>query len=843
MGAGGLRLPFRLASVSETPGYQAIMLNRILASVLVVSLLACSDSNNNPPPPAPAPEPEPTFELNAEIRRTEYGIPHVVADDWQSLGYGFGYAYAQDNYCVTMREIVYASGRSSELFGEAAGNTDSDFLFRYLNGTDEEFEERFVSQLPQFTRDLTQGFARGMNRYFRETGAENLPEGDFGCRDADWLYEITEIDLFKHMGREALRGSSDNGTFRSALLAVEGPEGEGATGGLTDEQLNALSAGAAAAAQGLRRFDRGSNGLAVGSDSSQTGAGLLLGNPHQPWFGAGAWYQAHLTLPGEYDVAGAALHGFPFIGIGFNKDVAWTHTVSLANRFSLYQLKLNPDNPLEYEYDGEMRDIVPVEVSIQVKLADDSLEERTFTFYESHFGPVVNLRGVSEFLDGWPMFDGTVLAFRDANLLTGVRGIEQWINKGKATDIGGYVDALATIGNPVFHEIAADRSGEAFYGEISAIPFITQEQLDTCINGIIGPLLADATTNVIISLDGSTSACEWGEDPEAPEGTNLYGASQLPQLRTTDYVGNSNNSYWLSNVDQPLEGFPTIMGPVGHEGQQQFLRTRIGHLMVQERKAATDGLSDTPLFDLETLKGLMYANRVFGAEVALDDMLQFCDESAPESVAPACGALAAWDRRVDLDSQAGAAVFTEVWRGLRSRLGTGFQNVISNTTFWTVDYDPADPLNTPSGIDLSRASNLDLLGQVFQEAQDRLENAGVALDADWGQIQYLQRGNENVPIHGGAGTMGVYGAIGVGLSEGGYVNPRSGNSYIQAVTWDESDCPVADVILVPSQSTDPASPHFADQTKLYSDKAWVRFPFCEEDVSSAQIGDTLLLQE
>ena len=118
MSAGGLRLPFRLASVSETPGYQAIMLNRILTSVLVVSLLACSDSNNNPPPPAPAPEPEPTFELNAEIRRTEYGIPHVVADDWQSLGYGFGYAYAQDNYCVTMREIVYASGRSSELFGE-----------------------------------------------------------------------------------------------------------------------------------------------------------------------------------------------------------------------------------------------------------------------------------------------------------------------------------------------------------------------------------------------------------------------------------------------------------------------------------------------------------------------------------------------------------------------------------------------------------------------------------------------------------------------------------------------------------------------------------------------------
>ena len=91
--------------------------------------------------------------------------------------------------------------------------------------------------------------------------------------------------------------------------------------------------------------------------------------------------------------------------------------------------------------------------------------------------------------------------------------------------------------------------------------------------------------------------------------------------------------------------------------------------------------------------------------------------------------------------------------------------------------------------------------------------------------------------------MGVYGAISAGLSQGGYVNPRSGNSYIQVVTWDESECPIADVILVPSQSTDPDSPYFADQTKLYSDKRWVRFPFCEQDIEANQVGDTLVLQE
>ncbi|MGB1140113.1 MAG: penicillin acylase family protein, partial [Halioglobus sp.] len=124
-----------------------------------------------------------------------------------------------------------------------------------------------------------------------------------------------------------------------------------------------------------------------------------------------------------------------------------------------------------------------------------------------------------------------------------------------------------------------------------------------------------------------------------------------------------------------------------------------------------------------------------------------------------------------------------------------------------------------------------------------LDDAGVALDAPWGEVQFLERNDERVPIHGGNGNRGIYGAISAGLTEGGYVNPRAGNSYIQVVTWDDSECPIADVILVPSQSTNPESPHFADQTKLYSNKEWVRWPFCEEQIQAQQIGDTLMITE
>lgn len=808
---------------------------------LTLLLVACSDSSDrsasSPQPPLPPELPAVTY--SAELRRTAYGIPHIKADDWGSLGYGFGYAYAQDNFCVAMREIVFATGRSAELMGETEGSVESDFLFRYLNGDKASFEREFVDSLPQFARDLAEGYTRGMNRYLEETGVDNLPGGELGCRNAPWVFAFDSVDLFLFLRREALRGSSDQGIFRRAILAVDGPNKQGMLG---PAPASALSGEIGEAMPALIPGDRGSNGLALGRDLTRNGRGMLLGNPHQPWFGAGAWYQVHLTLPGEYDVAGAALHGFPFVGIGFNRDVAWTHTVSYANRFSLYELKLNPDNPLQYRYGEEWREIVERPVTIEVRLADGSLETREKIFWESHYGPVVDLREVSPALAGWPMFNGSVLAFRDANLLTGIRGIEQWIRKGQASDLEDYIQALGNIGNPVFHEIAADRHGEAFYGELSAVPFVTGEQLDRCINGAIGPLLASATSNVILSLDGSDPACEWGSDPRAPAGSNLYSAAQLPQLRTTDYVGNSNNSYWLSDANQPLEGFPVVMGPLGGEGQQQFLRTRIGHLMVEERRQASDGLDPRPLFDLETLKGMMFSNRVHAAELVLEDVLAVCAMPSAEPVLAACNALANWDGRVNLESR-GAQVFIEFWRAVRDDLAHPFQNVVDSETFWALDFDPEDPLNTPAGVDLTVQENQARVIAALSTAQSRLAAAGVALTESWGELQVLERNAQRIPIHGGPGPMGVYGAVSANLVEGGYINPSSGNSYLQAVTWDDSECPLADVILVPSQSTNPDSPHFADQTALYSDKQWLRFPFCEADIAAAQIGDTLVLED
>lgn len=817
---------------------------------LGVFLAACSDSNNNAGNQPPEPPVEPAITYSAEIRRTEYGIPHIKAGNWGSLGYGYGYAYSQDNYCVTMREIVMAGGRSAELMG---GDPNQDLLFRFLNGSKEEFRTDFYDIQPQFAKDLAQGYAAGMNRYLRDTGLENLPEGEAGCRNAEWVYEVDAIDLMQYLRRIGLAGSSDQGLVRAALLAVQGPD-----------QMNVMAASdrlgvapfpgraLAEAGQALRPGEVGSNAIALGGDATQNGGGLLLGNPHQPWNGSGRWYEAHLTIPGEYDVAGASLQGLPWIGIGFTKDLAWTHTVDYSTRFTLYELKLNPDNPMQYEYDGQWREITGKTVAVKVKLPDGSMGEQQKTFYSSHYGMIIDLGGVNPLLSGWPLFNGSLLSIRDANLNTGVRSALQWVQKAQARNMEEFADALKTIGNPVFHEFAADRHGDAFYGQLTVVPHITQDKLDRCVKGV-GSLLASATTNAIIGLDGSTSDCEWGADADTPAGTGLFGYDARPKIFTRGYVANSNNSYWLSDANNPLTGYPVVLGWMGPENKQQFQRTRINHLMVAARLAGTDGLSDTPGFDMATLQDLMYSNRVYGAEIALDDTLQICAQylaNPPRDAAEAdiqaltrsCDVLEQWDRKVDLDSR-GAQVFTEYWREIREELGNDFQNVVDSARFWRVDFDPANPLNTPSGIDLAQAENRVTVVAALLRAHDRLTAAGVALDAPWGEVQFLERNNERVPIHGGDGNIGVFGAISASLQEGGYKNPGSGNSYIQTVTWDESDCPIADTILTHSQSVQPSSVHYSDQSKLYADKRWVRFPFCEEDIAAQQIGETLVLEE
>jgi len=320
---------------------ETIVKSRLVLLALVLAATGCSDRTLDGGGGSGS---------SVKLVRTKFGIPHVTADDFFGLGLGYGYAYSQDNYCVLMKEVVRANGRSALLLGDD-GDLAEDFVYRFYN-TDEYIEGEFIPFAPPELRELVRGYAAGMNRYLAETGPDRLAEGPEGCRNAAWVRDVTATDLAKVYRKLILRGST--GPLAPAIMAADPP----AQSSARTDRPGPQSFEIAAADLGLPEpTEMGSNAYAIGADASQTGHGILLGNPHFPWRGPERFYVAHLTIPGVYDVMGASLHGVPVINIGFNENVAWSHTVSTARRFSFYELQILPDDPMRYRYDGEIREI------------------------------------------------------------------------------------------------------------------------------------------------------------------------------------------------------------------------------------------------------------------------------------------------------------------------------------------------------------------------------------------------------------------------------------------------------------------------------------------------------
>jgi acyl-homoserine-lactone acylase len=753
---------------------------------------------------------------HASVRRTSFGIPHVRASDWGSLGYGYGYAFAQDNFCVLAGDVLVATGTRSRFFGPQGGNLASDFVFALIN-TDA-LARKAWETLDTDMQDLLRGYADGYNRYLRETGVDALPAD---CRGAAWVRPIDELDMLKVLRKLVVRAGT--ASFISSLVAAAPPAaplakatGTAATAAPAAEVTTAEQAARLLAAVELPDTNTqhfGSNAVALGGDLTG-GSGALLGNPHFPWFGIERFHAVHLTLAGRYDAMGAAIYGFPLVNIGFNRDVAWSHTVSTARRFVVRELTLAPGTPTSYVFDGQVMPMTPEEVRVDVLQPDGSVVPTGHTFYLTQFGPVMVLPPLA----GWTM--QRAYALTDVNL-ENVRGLKQYREMGTARNLDEFVRAVRTnLALPWVNTIAADHRGDVFYGDISTVPHVTNAELAACANTPVAQALSSAR---VYTLDGSTSQCDLGSDADAPQ-PGIFGAGNLPSLVRRDFVQNSNDSYWLSNPDARLEGFPQIIGV--DERLPQSFRTRLGITQIRDRQAGTDGLPGTG-FDRQWLQDVLFADRHYSAEIMLDGVLTLCAEEDHSvvvggqtiDVSEACDVLAAWDRRNKLAS-VGPHIWTELWNRARTA-----------PNLFAVPFDPADPVNTPRDVNLSNASVRARIMSDLGATVKLFADANIPLDRAWGEIQFDTRGGETIPIHGGSGTSGVYNAIGpAGLVPGlGYTPIVAGSSYIQAVTFSDEG-PDARAVVTYSQSTDPENPHFADMTRLFSASGWVDLPFDEGDI-------------
>lgn len=102
-----------------------------------------------------------------------------------------------------------------------------------------------------------------------------------------------------------------------------------------------------------------------------------------------------------------------------------------------------------------------------------------------------------------------------------------------------------------------------------------------------------------------------------------------------------------------------------------------------------------------------------------------------------------------------------------------------------------------------------------------------------GDVQYAERLGERIPIPGGEGWAGMFSMIVSRLDpEKGYTPIVHGNSFVQVISWDEEGNLDPRAILTYSQSPEPESPHFKDQTEIYSKSEWIRLPFTDAEIEA-----------
>ena len=795
----------------------------LMATPLVTTLLLAGCGNDASQEPAAAAH---SARYQASIVRTSYGIPHITANDWGSLGFGEAYASAEDHVCNMALALLQSRGESALALG--AGENDSnvarDIVIKAL-GIPDRAATALAQQTPE-VKDWITGYSAGYNHYLAEHSAG---VGSW-CNGADWVRPVTPeefmaqylvlVQTLPRVATALVGARLPNSPAKDAVASMTAP---------APSVMDTLD--------GLALSDMGSNAWALAGARTENGKGMLLANPHYPWYGTARFWEKHLTIPGEYNAYGAGLIGTPGVAIGFNQHLGWSHTVSDSKRTVIYQLTLNPENPREYRWGDDWRELSPTEVRVAV--ADEQGTQTVeHTIWSSHHGPLIALPGITD--DPY-----TVFAVRDANA-DNIYTLSQWQAMGQADSMDAFIAAHERYNAmPWVNTIAASADGRAVYIDNSTVGALTDAAVETWQQQIsANPKLKYLyLTQGLVILDGSRADHDWRETDAPIANTEPFG--RRPLIESEQFVFNANDSYWLSDPAAPAKALSPLYGATQ---SPRSVRTRMNVELLRP-----DGpfgyAGDDGRFSLEEVQRALFSNDSLSAHLLLPELLTACESAevvevkgSAVDVRPACAVLASWDRSFNLDAK-GAVLFRE-WITRYA-----YTDTTINGELFAVPFDPDAPLTTPSGL-----ANPYKALQKLAEAIQVLASANLALDVALGEVQKGHRAGTAIALHGGNRFEGIANLqvaanrarqpadvptytgssdmIGDSrqLTRSGY-NIVHGSSFIMTLGFTDEG-PTAEAILSYSQSGDPASVHFTDQTELYRDKRWRKILFRPEDVEA-----------
>ena len=385
-----------------------VFLKRGLIGIVVLALIATAGGafyfkNYLPNTVAPKSFPQIDGEIHldglkgpVDIYRDPMGIPNIYATTQHDLFFAQGYIHAQDRFWQMDAWRHIGSGRLSEMFGK--GQLETDTFLRTLGWRITAEQE--YAELDDDSKAILNSYADGVNAYLQDhdTTALSLEYAVLGLLSPDYKIEkwtpINSLTWGKAMAWD-LRGNMGEEIERAVLRKTLSPEqvaelypgypqdhpvivnkiGENTS--QTQNQTSQFVFDTQLAGLDLTRLSDqvavldsvlgpkgdgiGSNSWAVSGSRTATGMPLLANDPHLSIQMPSIWYQVGLhCMPASeacpYSVAGFSFAGVPGVIIGHNEKIAWGFTNVGPDVMDLYVEKVNPENPNQYEVNGQWVD-------------------------------------------------------------------------------------------------------------------------------------------------------------------------------------------------------------------------------------------------------------------------------------------------------------------------------------------------------------------------------------------------------------------------------------------------------------------------------------------------------
>ncbi|WP_075202570.1 penicillin acylase family protein [Vibrio mexicanus] len=324
-----------------------------------------------------------------EIVWSDKDVPRIQADNYESLGFGYGYAHARDRLIELVGQAIAMRGQRSKYYGSEAFSTlgflkttnlNSDLMFK-LRVPDEWVKEEYEGLSPE-TQDYIAGYVNGLN-YFVDCLSE-----------AQYQQVVGQEPMVRFEADDVVRFTMRFGVMKE-LIEI-GPH-------LVDSAncTNVISSSGSTSPHNTPvevEGGFGSNAWAYGGDVVEGEGAILVGNPHSAWQRNPHqlriyMHQCQLTIPGELDVAGSTFLGFPLPLTGYNADVSWSILDAATVTpyvLQLMDVKLEHDS-IKYLVDGDYKSANKRTIEIETLQESGEIVSKSFQFAQSHLGTLFKL--------------------------------------------------------------------------------------------------------------------------------------------------------------------------------------------------------------------------------------------------------------------------------------------------------------------------------------------------------------------------------------------------------------------------------------------------------------------